>query len=71
MRINNQKMVDALVRAASRTLTRAAGTAQDRFIAAEKATFKTPVPFTVDTHGYRIVPATKSKPVAQFIILSQ
>ncbi len=49
MRINNQKIVDALVRAASRTLTRAAGMAQDHFITAEKAAFKSPVAFQTST----------------------
>jgi hypothetical protein len=65
-------MVDALVRAASRTLTRAAGMAQDQLIAAEKAEFKSPAAFTINTRGYRIVPAKPTnKPVAQFIILAQ
>lgn len=57
---NTKAQADALKRAAVRTLTRAAGMAQDMLIAEEKKKFKAPVPFTTNTQGYRITPARQS-----------
>jgi phage terminase large subunit GpA-like protein len=45
VRDNTKAQADALKRAAVRTLTRAAGMAQDTFIDAEKKIFRAPVPF--------------------------
>lgn len=59
VRKNTEAQADALKRAAIRTLTRAAGQAQDKLLAAEKKIFRAPVPFTTNTQGYRITPARK------------
>jgi hypothetical protein len=59
---NTKAQADALKRAAVRTLTRAAGMAQDKLIEAEKRVFKAPVPFTTNTSGYRLYPARASQP---------
>lgn len=57
---NSERQAQALKRAAIRTLTRAAGIAQDTFIAEEKSTFRAPVDFTTNPRGFRITPARKT-----------
>jgi len=72
-RKNTNAQADALKRAAIRTLTRAAGQAQDKLLAAEKKIFRAPVPFTTNTQGYRITPARRGPgdPQSKFTIKQQ
>jgi hypothetical protein len=71
IRFNTKKQAAAMLRAAARTLTRAAGMAQDALITEEKRDFRAPVTFTTDTRGYRLVPAkpNDTSPKSQFIVL--
>ena len=64
-------IADANRKAAARTLTRAAGMAQDSLIAEEKKTYRDASAFTTNTRGYRLVPAkpNDSNPKSQFIVL--
>ena len=70
VRTNTQAQADALRRAAVRSLTRAAGMAQDKLIEAEKRKFKAPVAFTTNSRGYRLTPARRahSDPQSKFTI---
>lgn len=57
---NTKAQIAALKRAAARTLTRAAGMAQDDFMAEEKRFFRASVDFTTSTKGFGFKPARPS-----------
>jgi hypothetical protein len=68
IKFNTKRQAAATLRAAARTLTRAAAMAQDALITEEKKDFRAPVAFTTNTHGYRLVPAKPKNLISKMTV---